>query len=58
MDHDNRTMFGFKIAGQDEMKLVGNTDGVKWRTTVGCYFISVAPVLMNITRWAETMDHE
>ncbi len=56
--HENRPVFDMKMTLQDDMKFNGVKDGVKWKSRVEGYFISCAPVLMNILSWAETMDNE
>ncbi len=56
--HENRPIFDIKMTLQEDMKFNGVKDGVKWKSRVEGYFISCAPVLMNILSWAETMDSE
>ena len=56
--HENRPIFDVKMTLQDELKFNGIKDGVKWKNRIEGYFISCAPVLMNILSWAETMDNE
>ena len=43
---------------QEDLKFNGVKDGVKWKSRIEGYFISCAPVLMNVLSWAETMDNE
>ena len=41
---------------QDEFKFNGTKDAFKWETKVHGYFITCAPILMEISKWAERMD--
>ena len=41
---------------QEEYRFNGVKDGVKWKNKIHGYFVSCAPVLMEILRWAEQQD--
>ena len=42
---------------QEEFKFNGKTENAfKWKTKVHGYFITCAPILLEIFRWAEKMD--
>ena len=55
--HENRPIFDIKMSLQEDMKFDGVKDGMKWKCKVERYFISCAPVLMNILSWAERQDN-
>ena len=43
---------------QEEFRFNGTKDGYKWKNKVHGYFITCAPVLLEILRWAELQDQE
>ena len=43
---------------QEEFKFNGVKDGMKWKDKVERYFISCAPVLLDVLVWAERQDNE
>ena len=51
-------MFDHKMTMQQEFKFNGMKDGMKWKGKVGIYFISCAPVLMEILAWAKRQDQQ
>ena len=51
-------MFDLKMTQQDNFKFNGVRDGMKWKTAVERYFISCAPVLMEILSWAERQEFD
>ena len=55
--HENRPIFDVKMSLQEEMKFDGAKHGMKWKSRTERYFISCAPVLMNILSWAEKQDN-
>ena len=56
--HENRPIFDNKMTIQDDFKFNGVKDGLKWKGKVERYFISCAPVLLDILTWAEREDNE
>ena len=55
--YKDRPIFDHKMTLQDEFKSNGVKDGFKWKGEIGKYFITCAPVLMELLRWAERQDH-
>ena len=55
--YKDRPIFDHKMTLQDEMKFNGVKDGFKWKKKIEQYFITCAPVMMEISRWAERQDH-
>jgi hypothetical protein len=55
--YKDRPIFDQKMTLQDEFKFNGKTENAfKWKTKVHGYFITCAPILLEIFRWAEKMD--
>ena len=55
--YKDRPIFDHKMTLQDEYKFNGVKDGFKWKKKIEQYFITCAPVLMEVFRWAERQDH-
>ena len=56
--YNDRPIFDMKMALQDDYKFNGSRDGSKWKSKVGSYFITCAPVLMEVLEWAERQDSQ
>ena len=54
--YKDRPIFDQKMTLQEEFKFNGSKDAYKWKTKVHGYFITCAPVLMDIFKWAEKMN--
>ncbi len=56
--HKDRPVFDQKMTLQEEFKFNGVKDGMKWKDKVERYFISCAPVLLDVLVWAERQDND
>ncbi len=54
--YKDRPVFDHKMTLQDDFKFNGVKDGYKWKGKVESYFMSCAPVMMEILRWAERQN--
>ena len=54
--YKDRPIFDHKMTLQDEYRFNGTKDGIKWKNKVHGYFVTCAPVLLEVLRWAECQD--